>query len=38
MGKLLNDPNPIKARNVMNAMLQMDKIDIQKLQEAHAQA
>jgi len=38
MGKLLNDPDPIKARNVMNAMLQMDKIDIQKLQEAHAQA
>lgn len=38
MGKLLNDPDPVKARNVMNAMLQMDKIDIQKLQEAHAQA
>ncbi len=33
--QLMSDPSPIKANNVMQAMLQMTKIDIQKLQDAH---
>ena len=33
--KLMSDPNPKKAAGVMQAMLQMDKIDIRRLQEAH---
>jgi predicted 3-demethylubiquinone-9 3-methyltransferase (glyoxalase superfamily) len=33
--KLMSDPNPKKAAGVMQAMLQMDKIDIKRLQEAH---
>lgn len=36
LGSLLGDPDPDKARRAMEAMLQMDKLDIQKLQEAHA--
>ncbi|RFS15680.1 VOC family protein [Emticicia sp. C21] len=35
LGKFLNDPNPVKARNVMNAMMQMEKIDIQQLKDAY---
>lgn len=35
LGKLLNDPNPVKAKNVLNAMMQMGKIEIRKLQEAY---
>ena len=35
LGKLINDPNPVKSRNVVNAMLQMDKIDIQQLKDAY---
>lgn len=35
LGKLMNDPDPAKAGRVMGAMLQMDKIDIQKLEEAY---
>jgi predicted 3-demethylubiquinone-9 3-methyltransferase (glyoxalase superfamily) len=35
LGKLLYDKNPIKARNVMNAMMQMEKIDIQQLKDAY---
>lgn len=38
LGQLLGDPNPQKAQNVMQAMLQMTKIDIAALQRAHAQA
>jgi predicted 3-demethylubiquinone-9 3-methyltransferase (glyoxalase superfamily) len=34
LGKLLGDENPAKAASVMQAMLQMDKIEISKLQEA----
>lgn len=35
LGKLLGDPDPVKARRSMEAMLQMHKIDIAKLQAAH---
>jgi predicted 3-demethylubiquinone-9 3-methyltransferase (glyoxalase superfamily) len=38
LGKLLGDKDPAKANRVMMAMLQMDKIDIQRLQQAHDQA
>jgi predicted 3-demethylubiquinone-9 3-methyltransferase (glyoxalase superfamily) len=38
LGELLNDPDPAKAKNVMQAMLQMTKIDIAGLKEAHARA
>jgi predicted 3-demethylubiquinone-9 3-methyltransferase (glyoxalase superfamily) len=37
LGLLLGDPDPAKSHRVMNAMLQMNKIDIQKLKEAHDQ-
>jgi predicted 3-demethylubiquinone-9 3-methyltransferase (glyoxalase superfamily) len=35
LGKLMSDPNPAKAKNVMAAMLQMKKLDIQGLQKAY---
>jgi predicted 3-demethylubiquinone-9 3-methyltransferase (glyoxalase superfamily) len=35
LGKMLQDPNAEKAKRVMQAMLQMDKIDIQRLKQAH---
>jgi predicted 3-demethylubiquinone-9 3-methyltransferase (glyoxalase superfamily) len=38
LGKLLQDKNPKKSSSVMKAMLQMRKIDIKKLQQAHDQA
>ena len=34
LGKLLSDPDPQKAKNVMEAMLQMSKIDIKILKKA----
>ena len=37
LGKLLRDKDPEKSKRVMQAMLQMDKIDIQKLQQAYDQ-
>jgi len=37
LGQLLGDKDPVKAKNVMQAMLQMDKIDIQRLRQAYAQ-
>jgi predicted 3-demethylubiquinone-9 3-methyltransferase (glyoxalase superfamily) len=37
LGQLLGDPDPQKAQNVMQAMLQMTKIDIAALQHAHDQ-
>lgn len=37
LGKLLNDPDPAKAQRVMQAMLQMKKIDIKGLQKAYDQ-
>jgi predicted 3-demethylubiquinone-9 3-methyltransferase (glyoxalase superfamily) len=36
-GRLLQDPNPVKASSVMKAMLQMDKLDIEGLERAHRQ-
>lgn len=38
LGELLRDPDPAKSTNVMKAMLQMDKIDVQGLKHAHAHA
>jgi predicted 3-demethylubiquinone-9 3-methyltransferase (glyoxalase superfamily) len=38
LGKLLGDKDPRKAGSVMNAMLQMKKIDITTLQAAYDQA
>ena len=35
LGRMLGDKDPEKAGRVMKAMLQMDKIDIQRLQEAY---
>jgi predicted 3-demethylubiquinone-9 3-methyltransferase (glyoxalase superfamily) len=35
LGKLMGDPNPVKSQNVMKAMLQMRKIDIEGLKEAY---
>jgi predicted 3-demethylubiquinone-9 3-methyltransferase (glyoxalase superfamily) len=34
LGRLLGDPNPDRARRVMQAMLQMQKIDIATLEQA----
>jgi predicted 3-demethylubiquinone-9 3-methyltransferase (glyoxalase superfamily) len=33
--RLMSDPDPQKSARVMKAMLQMDKIDIARLQQAH---
>ncbi len=35
LGKLLADPDRERAGRVMQTMMQMDKIDIQRLQQAH---
>ncbi len=37
LGKLMSDPDPGKSARVVKAMLQMDKIDIKRLQEAYQQ-
>jgi predicted 3-demethylubiquinone-9 3-methyltransferase (glyoxalase superfamily) len=37
LGKLLHDEDPEKAKRVLQAMLQMNKIDIKGLQHAHNQ-
>ena len=37
LGKMLGDKDPEKSRRVMNAMLQMQKIDIEKLKQAYDQ-
>ncbi|CAN5921440.1 VOC family protein [soil metagenome] len=36
LGKLLQDKDPEKSGRVMQAMMQMEKLDIRKLQQAHA--
>jgi predicted 3-demethylubiquinone-9 3-methyltransferase (glyoxalase superfamily) len=36
LSEMLGDPDPAKAGRAMQAMLQMSKIDIQKLKDAHA--
>ncbi len=35
LGKLLSDPDPQKAQRVAQAMMQMDKIDISRLNQAY---
>jgi len=35
LGSLLSDPDPAKAKRTMNAMLQMEKLDLRRLQAAH---
>jgi len=37
LGELMGDPNPVKVQNVVQAMLQMKKIDSARLQQAHEQ-
>jgi predicted 3-demethylubiquinone-9 3-methyltransferase (glyoxalase superfamily) len=36
LGELMSDPDPVKAQRVMQAMLQMVKLDIAALQRAYA--
>jgi predicted 3-demethylubiquinone-9 3-methyltransferase (glyoxalase superfamily) len=36
LGEMLNDPDPVKSQRVMQAMLQMKKIDIETLKRAYA--
>jgi predicted 3-demethylubiquinone-9 3-methyltransferase (glyoxalase superfamily) len=38
LGEMLGDKDPQKARRTMEAMLQMDKIDIAALKQAYHQA
>jgi predicted 3-demethylubiquinone-9 3-methyltransferase (glyoxalase superfamily) len=38
LGKLLQDKDPQKSQRVMKAMLQMDKLDIARLRQAHDQS
>ena len=35
LGKMLNDPDKEKSKRVMTAMLQMDKIEIRRLEQAY---
>jgi predicted 3-demethylubiquinone-9 3-methyltransferase (glyoxalase superfamily) len=37
LGKLMHGSDPEKSKRVMQAMMKMDKLDIQKLQEAYDQ-
>jgi hypothetical protein len=37
LGTLLSDPDPVKAKRVMEAMPKMHKLDIAKLKQAHDQ-
>jgi predicted 3-demethylubiquinone-9 3-methyltransferase (glyoxalase superfamily) len=37
LGRLLNDPDPVKSGRVMKAMLQMKKLDIAELEQAYRQ-
>ncbi len=37
LSKLISDPDPAKSQNVMKVMLQMKKLDINALQQAHEQ-
>jgi len=38
LGRMLQEKDPRKSQRVMKAMMQMDKIDIQGLQQAYAQS
>jgi predicted 3-demethylubiquinone-9 3-methyltransferase (glyoxalase superfamily) len=35
LGRMLNDTDAAKSNRVMNTMLQMDKLDLKRLQQAH---
>jgi predicted 3-demethylubiquinone-9 3-methyltransferase (glyoxalase superfamily) len=35
LGRMLSDPDPVKSKRVMQAMLQMKKLDIKTLQQAY---
>lgn len=35
LGEMLNGKDPVKSKRAMGAMLQMDKIDLEKLREAY---
>ena len=35
---MLGDEDPVKAQRVMRAMMQMHKIDIEQLKQAHAES
>ncbi len=37
LAEMLGDKDPVKSKNVMQAMLKMDKIDVQGLRQAYAQ-
>ncbi len=37
LGELLNDPDPVRAQRAMQAMLQMRKLDIDRLKQAREQ-
>ena len=37
LGELMGDPDPVKAQRVMQAMLQMQKIEVDELQRAYDQ-
>ena len=37
LGKYLGDPDPVKANNVMKAMMKMHKINIEQLEDAYNQ-
>ena len=37
LGEMLNDPDPDKSQRVMKAMMQMEKIDIERLKQAYLQ-
>ncbi len=37
LSELMSDPDPVKSQRVMKAMLQMEKIDIEGLEEAYNQ-
>jgi predicted 3-demethylubiquinone-9 3-methyltransferase (glyoxalase superfamily) len=38
LGRMLSDPDPVKAKRVTEAMLKMNKIDIETLQKTYDQA
>jgi predicted 3-demethylubiquinone-9 3-methyltransferase (glyoxalase superfamily) len=38
LGRMLSDPSAAKSSRVMNAMLQMDKLDLRRLQQAYDEA
>jgi predicted 3-demethylubiquinone-9 3-methyltransferase (glyoxalase superfamily) len=38
LGKMMSDPDPEKSKRIMTAMLQMDKINIDGLKQAHDNA